>query len=151
MLMPSIFGDSLFDNWFDFDFPTFRDMDRTERKLYGKNTDRLMKTDVHESEDHYEVDIDLPGFKKDEINLELHEGYLTVSAAKGLDQEENDKKGKLIRQERFAGAMQRTFYVGKELNTEDIKAKFEHGVLTLTLPKKETPKVPEKKTIMIEG
>ena len=111
MLLPSVFGENLFDEWFD--FPDFRDMDRTERKLYGKHADRLMKTDVHEHDDHYEVDIDLPGFSKDEINLELKEGYLTVSAAKGLDKDDTNKKGKIIRQERYAGAMQRSFYVGE--------------------------------------
>ena len=110
-----------------------------------------MKTDVHEHEDHYEVDIDLPGFTKDELTIELKDGYLTVSAAKGLDKDENDKKGKLIRQERYAGAMQRSFYVGEELTEEDIKASFKHGVLSLNIPKKEAKAVPEKKTIMIEG
>lgn len=148
MLMPSIFGDSLFDDWFDF---PFRDLDKTERKLYGRHADRLMRTDIHEHDDHYDLEIDLPGFKKDEITLELKDGYLVVSAAKGLDKDENDKKGKLIRQERYAGAMQRSFFVGKELAEEDIKAKFEHGVLALEIPKKEAPKVPEKKYIAIEG
>ncbi|MBE5843740.1 MAG: Hsp20/alpha crystallin family protein [Butyrivibrio sp.] len=149
MLMPSIFEENLLDNWFD--FPRFCDSDDTERKLYGKNASRLMKTDVHEREDGYEVDIDLPGFKKDEISLELDNGYLTVSAAKGLDKDEKDNKGKLIRQERYAGSMQRSFYVGENLTEEDIKASFKDGVLNLNIPKKEQPKVPEKKTIMIEG
>ena len=149
MLLPSIFVENLFDDWFD--FPDFRDLDRTERKLYGRHADRLMKTDVHEMEDHYEVDIDLPGFKKEEITLELQNGYLTVSAAKGLDKDDKDKKGKLIRQERYAGAMQRSFYVGDELKEEDVKASFKHGVLSLELPKKQQPNLPEKKTIMIEG
>ncbi len=110
-----------------------------------------MKTDVHEHEDHYEVDIDLPGFKKEEITLELDNGYLTVSAAKGLDKDEKDNKGKLIRQERYCGSMQRSFYVGENLTEEDIKASFKHGVLSLNVPKKEQVKVPEKKLIMIEG
>ncbi len=148
MLLPSLFGENLFDDWFN--FPDFRDFDRTERKLYGKHADRLMKTDVHEHDDHYEVDIDLPGFSKDEINLELKDGYLTVSAAKGLDEEDTNKKGRLIRQERYAGAMQRTFYVGENLTEEDIKASFKHGVLNLSVAKKDQPKLPEKKTITIE-
>ena len=148
MLMPSIFRENLFDDWFS--FPEFHDLDRTERKLYGKNADRLMKTDVHEHDDHYEVDIDLPGFSKDEITLELKEGYLTVTAAKGLDEDNTTKKGKLIRQERYAGAMQRTFYVGDHLTEEDIKAGFHNGVLSLTVAKKDQPKLPEKKTIAIE-
>ena len=148
MLLPSVFGENLFDEWFD--FPDFRDVDRTERKLYGKHADRLMKTDVHEHDDHYEVDIDLPGFSKDEINLELKEGYLTVSAAKGVDKDNTDRKGKIIRQERYAGAMQRSFYVGEHLTEEDIKASFKNGVLSLDVAKKDQPKLPEKKTITIE-
>ena len=148
MLLPSVFGENLFDEWFN--FPDFRDVDRTERKLYGKHADRLMKTDVHEHDDHYEVDIDLPGFTKDEINLELKEGYLTVSAAKGVDKDKTDRKGKIIRQERYAGAMQRSFYVGEHLTEEDIKASFKNGVLSLDVAKKDQPKLPEKKTITIE-
>ena len=148
MLLPSVFGENLFDEWFN--FPDFRDVDRTERKLYGKHADRLMKTDVHEHDDHYEVDIDLPGFSKDEINLELKEGYLTVSAAKGVDKDKTDRKGKIIRQERYAGAMQRSFYVGEHLTEEDIKASFKNGVLSLDVAKKAQPKLPEKKTITIE-
>ena len=149
MLLPSVFGENLFDEWFN--FPDFRDLDRTERRLYGKNADRLMKTDVHEHDDHYDVDIDLPGFTKDEITLELKEGYLTVSAAKGLDKDDTNKKGKIIRQERYAGAMQRSFYVGEHLTEEDISASFKDGVLMLTVAKKDQPKLPEKKTIHIEG
>ena len=148
MLLPSVFGENLFDEWFN--FPDFRDVDRTERKLYGKHADRLMRTDVHEHDDHYEVDIDLPGFSKDEINLELKEGYLTVSAAKGVDKDKTDRKGKIIRQERYAGAMQRSFYVGEHLTEEDIKASFKNGVLSLDVAKKDQPKLPDKKTITIE-
>ena len=148
MLMPSIFGENLFDEFFgDWN----REMRNMDRRLYGKNAAREMKTDVHEHEDHYEVDIDLPGFKKDEIKLELHDGYLTVSASKGLDHNKCDKGGKMIRQERYSGSMERSFYVGENLTEEDIKAKYEHGVLSLMIPKKEEKKVPEKKTIMIEG
>ncbi|MBR4777735.1 MAG: Hsp20/alpha crystallin family protein, partial [Lachnospiraceae bacterium] len=116
-----------------------------------KHAAHVMKTDVKEHDDKYEVAIDLPGFKKDEINLELQNGYLTVAASKGVDKEEKDKKGKLIRQERYSGSMQRSFFVGKNVTEEDIKAKFEDGVLKLDIPKKEAPKLPEKKTIMIEG
>ena len=147
MLMPSIFGENLFDEFFnEFD----RDMRRMDRRLYGKNAAREMKTDVHDHEYHYEVDIDLPGFKKDEITLELQNGYLTVTAAKGLDKEET-KKGKVIRQERYEGSMQRSFYVGDGLTETDIGAKLEHGVLSLNIPKAEARKLPEKKVIMIEG
>ena len=149
MLMPSIFRENLFDDWFD--FPDFKDLDRTEKRLYGRHADRLMKTDVHEHDDHYEVDIDLPGFAKDEITLELSDGYLTVSAKKGLDHNKSDKQGKMIRQERYEGAMQRSFFVGEEVTEEDVKASYKHGVLSLNIPKKEKKAVPEKKTIMIEG
>ena len=150
MLMPSIFAENLFDEFFD-DFPMPRQFRNIDRQLYGKNAAREMKTDVHEHEDHYEVDIDLPGFKKDELTLSLENGYLTVNAAKGLDKDEKDKKGRLIRQERYAGTMQRSFYVGDALTEEDIGARFENGVLSLNVPKREARKVPEKKVIMIEG
>lgn len=149
MLLPSIFGNDVFDDMMS--FPTFNDFGDIDRKLYGKHADRVMKTDVREHEDHFEIDIDLPGFTKDEINLELSSGYLIISAAKGLDKDEKTAKGKLIRQERYAGAMQRSYYVGKELTEEDIKAKFENGVLSLCIPKKEPQKaVPERKRIAIE-
>ena len=149
MLAPSIFGENLFDGWFT--FPDFRDIDRTERKLYGRHYDRMMRTDVHEHDDHYEVDIDLPGFKKDEITLELRDGYLLVSANKSLDNDKQDKKGKLVRQERYSGSMQRSFYVGENITEDEIKASFKHGVLNLTVPKEENEKLPEKKQILIEG
>ena len=142
-MLPSIFGENLFDEWFD--FPEFRTADR---KLYGRHASREMKTDVHEHEDHYEVDIDLPGFAKDQINLNLENGYLTVNATKTLEKEH---KGKVLRQERYAGALQRSFYVGDAITEEDVSAKFENGVLSLTIPKKDAKKLPEKKTILIEG
>lgn len=148
MLMPSIFGENLFDEFFSDLDKGMRSMDR---RLYGKNAAREMKTDVHEHEDHYEVDIDLPGFKKDEITLELDNGCMTVTAAKGLDKNETTKKGKLIRQERYAGALQRSFYVGEEITQTDISAKLEHGVLSINVPKREARKLPEKQTILIEG
>ena len=151
MLYPSIFNENLFDDLMDYHFPEFRDFENIDKKLYGRHAAHVMKTDVHEHEDCYEVDIDLPGFKKDEITLNLENGYLVVGAAKGLDKDEKTKKGRLIRQERYAGAMQRSFYVGEHITEEDIKAKFEDGVLKLTVPKREAPKVPEKKTILIEG
>ena len=147
MLMPSIFGENLFDEFFgDLDRRT-RDMDR---RLYGKNAAREMKTDVREHGDHYEVDIDLPGFKKEEITLELQNGYLTVTAAKGLDKDETTKKGKVIRRERYSGAMQRSFYVGDGVEETDVKAKYENGVLKLSIPKKEHKKLPEHHNIAIE-
>ena len=149
MLLPSIFGENLFDDWMD--FPRMVDFDDIDKKLYGKKAAHVMKTDIHEQENGYELDIDLPGFKKDEINLSLENGYLSVAAAKGLDQEEKDKAGKLIRKERYAGSMQRSFYVGDAVTEEDISAKFENGVLRLSVPKKEAKKLPEKKIIQIAG
>ena len=144
----SIFGESLFDEWFG--FPAERDFRNTERKLYGKNAARVMKTDVTEHDDCYEIAVDLPGFKKEDVTVDLDGGYLTVSAAKGLDKDENDRHGRLIRQERWAGAMQRSFYVGENVTVEDIGAKMEHGLLTLRVPKKEAPALPEKKTVTIQ-
>ena len=147
MLMPSIFGENLFnDDWMDFSFP---DVDKV---LYGKHAKNVMKTDVKETDNSYEVDIDLPGFKKDEVQVELRDGYLVVSAEKGLDEDEKDKKsGKYLRRERYAGSCQRSFYVGKDITEEDIKAQFQHGMLTLFVPKKEAkPVVEEKKHITIE-
>ena len=151
MLLPKIFRSYPEEDWFDFGFPALHEYDDVERKLYGKHAAQLMKTDIHENEDSYELDIDLPGFKKEDLTIELNDGYLTVSAAKGLDKDNSDKKGRIIRQERYSGAMQRSFYVGDGLKEEDIKASFKHGVLNLIVPKKEKAKVPEKKTIMIEG
>ena len=158
-MLPSIFGEDLFDDWMNDYFPFGRDFDKefskalapTERALYGKHAKNMMKTDIREHDAGYEVDIDLPGFKKDEISIELEKGYLTVSAAKGLDKDEEDKKGKYIRKERYAGAMQRSFYVGENLTQEDIKAKYENGILRLSVPKKEAKPVETKKTIAIEG
>ncbi len=143
MLLPSIFGESLLDDWMDFG--------NVERKLYGRHAANVMKTDVHEHDEGYELDIDLPGFKKDDIKLSLENGYLTVNATKNLDKDKKNLKGKIIRQERYAGSMQRSFYVGEELTETDVKARFEDGVLKLSLPKKEAEKIPEAKTIAIEG
>ena len=150
MLMPSIFGENLFDDdWMNFPFD--RDFWGKKNPLYGKNAKNMMKTDIREHDNGYEVDVDLPGFKKDEISLELESGYLTVSAAKGLDKDEKDKKGKYIRRERYAGAMQRSFYVGDTLTQEDIKAKYDNGILSISIPKKDAKAVETKKTIAIEG
>ena len=141
MMMPSIFGENLFDDFMnDFAFPAFPDV---EKRLYGKHAKNMMKTDVKETEDGYVVDIDLPGFEKDEIKLALENGYLTVSAEKGLSKEEEGEK-KYIRRERYAGSMSRSFYVGEAVTQEDIHAKYEHGVLKLSIPKKEEQKKVEK-------
>ena len=158
MLLPSIFGEDLFDDWMDFPFD-----DRFEKRLnkelygrknpvFGKHAARIMKTDVREKKDGYEVDIDLPGFKKEQIRIELKEGYLTISAEKGLDKDEDDKEGRYIRRERVSGSCSRTFYVGENVEQSDIRASFKHGILKLTIPKKEEkPAVEENRYISIEG
>ena len=152
MLMPSIFGENLFDEFMN-DFPFFDDSDmrKAEKKLYGRRGKNIMKTDIQEKDDEYLLEMDLPGFTKDEIQMSLDNGYLTISAAKGLDQDAEEKKtGKYIRKERYAGACQRSFYVGDGITEADIKAAFKHGILTVHIPKKEN-KVPEKNYISIEG
>lgn len=146
MLMPGIFGENLFnDDWMNFGFP------EVEKALYGKHASHEMKTDVRETDSGYEVDIDLPGFKKDEINIQLDNGYLSISAAKGLDKDEQDKEGKYIRKERYAGSMSRSFYVGNAITQDDIKAKYESGILRLSVPKKAAEEIESAKRIAIEG
>ena len=147
-MLPSIFSDNIFDDFFGNDFA--RSLMDTEKSLYGRHAKNLMKTDVKECKDHYEVAIDLPGFKKDEINVELKDGYVTISAAKGMDKDETDKNGKYIRQERYTGACSRSFYVGTNIQPEDISAKYEGGVLRLSVPKNVKKQLPEKKIIAIE-
>ncbi|MBR2751495.1 MAG: Hsp20/alpha crystallin family protein [Clostridiales bacterium] len=147
MLMSGIFGENLFDDWMGF---PMRELANVDRRLYGKNAGHVMKTDVNETDENYELEVDLPGFKKDEINVKLEDGYMTISASKGLDKEKKDKHGTIIRQERYAGAMSRSFYVGEGVKTEDVKAKFEDGVLKLDIPKKEL-NLPGTSTINIEG
>ena len=147
MLMSGLFGEDLFDEFLG--LPT-RELANIDRQLYGKNAQNLMKTDVHENETDYEMDMDLPGFKKDQIKINLENGYLTISAAKEHDSEKK-KHGKVIRQERYEGSMQRSFYVGDGVKVEDVKAKFEDGVLKLCIPKKELKELPSNTTIAIEG
>ena len=150
MMMPSIFRDNLFDNFMeDFAFPRFSDIDRT---LYGKNARNLMKTDVKETDNGYEVDIDLPGFRKEEIQMELTNGNLTVSAAKALNNDQQNEKGNYVRRERYVGSMSRSFYVGEHVTEEDIHPKYENGILTFRIPKEEEKVIEEKKRyIAIEG
>ena len=146
MLMPSIFGESLFDDFMDdFAFPNI------EKKLYGKHAPHIMKTDVKEKDNTYEVDMDLPGFKKDEIQIQLKNGYVTVSAAKGLDKDEKDKEGKYVRRERYAGNVSRSFYVGDNVRKEDIHPKFENGILSFTVPKEQKAVEDTSHYIAIEG
>ena len=147
-MLPSIFGENLFDDFFSDPFGMVSA--RAENPLYGKRSRNLMKTDVRETENSYELDVDLPGFKKDEIGVELKDGYLTISASKGMDKDETDKNGKFIRQERYTGACSRSFYVGEHVQPEDIGAKYEDGILRLSVPKNVKKALPETKRIAIE-
>jgi HSP20 family protein len=148
MLLPSIFGENLFDEMMNFDFE--KEFERMSQPLYGKHSKNMMKTDVRETENSYELDIDLPGFKKDDISVQLDNGYLSIRAAKGLDKDEEQKDGQYIRRERYAGSMSRTFYVGNTLTQNDIHAKFEDGILKLSVPKQEPAKLEQSKYIAIE-
>ena len=146
MLAPSIFGRNFVDSMFD---------DFFETPLWGSSRPvarPTMNTDITESKDGYQIEMDLPGFAKEDVNAALKDGYLTIAASHNADNEEKDSEGKLIRRERYQGTCQRSFYVGEEITEEDIKAKFKDGVLTLLIPKKEKqPEVEEKKYIAIEG
>lgn len=145
MYTPSIFNNNFFDDFMNFSFPD------VEKTLYGKHAAHMMSTDLKETENGYEMSIDLPGFKKDEVQVQLKDGYLTISAAKGLDKDEQDKKGNYIRRERYAGSSSRSFYVGSGVKNEDVHAKFENGVLRLSLPKKAAEEIEADKYISIEG
>ena len=152
MMMPSIFGENLFDD-FDswFSDPVEKRFFGKKNPLYGKHAKNLMKTDVRETKDGYEVDVDLPGFKKDNISAQLQDGYLTISASKGLDKDEQEKDGTYIRKERYSGSMSRSFYVGEGVSQDDVHAKFEDGILRLSLPKKDVKSLPKDNYIAIEG
>ena len=146
-MYPSIWSENLFDDFFGdtFDKHFFGGRD----PLYGKHAKNMMKTDVKETGDHYEVDIDLPGFQKDEISVELQNGYLTIQAAKGLDRDQKDQEGRYIRQERYSGTCSRSFYVG-DVQPEEINAKYDSGILMLSLPKKDQQTLPTQNRIAIE-
>lgn len=147
--LPSIFGDNLMDDFFgDWDrnfFRNYRPAVRTERT-------NLMRTDIKETEAGYDLDVELPGYKKEDLSLELNGGYLNISAEKNSSNEEKDTEGRIIRRERYSGSMKRSFYVGEDITEEDIKARFEDGILKLFIPKKVVEEqIPEKKYISIEG
>jgi HSP20 family molecular chaperone IbpA len=157
MLMPSLFYDDfdLFDDvfrgpWFD-----DRALRNTEKKLYGHNAKNMMSTDIKETDGGYEMIVDLPGINKEDVTVELEDGYLTITAQKGLERGSSDDKAakddKYIRKERYSGNIQRSFYVGDALTQEDIKAKFKDGILTLDIPKKDQQKVAANKYIAIAG
>ncbi len=149
MLVPSILGKDMFDDFFGFPFYDDKDYRKMEKKLYGHREKNLMKTDVKESDSGYELEMDLPGFKKEDVKVSLENGYLTISASKESgDEKEN---GKYIRRERYSGTCQRSFYIGEEIGQEDVKGEFKHGILKLFIPKIERkPAIEEKKYITIE-
>ena len=142
-MLPVVFNEKMFDDLFDSDFFGGRN------PLYGRHAKNLMKTDIREKEDGYEMAVDLPGFNKDEIKVEIKDGYMTVSANKDLDKDEADKKGRVIRRERYVGTCSRTFYVG-DIKPEDVKAKYESGVLNIVLPKEEQKELPTASTVTIK-
>ena len=146
-MLPSIFGENLFDEFFTDPFAMMNHS--VNEALYGKHAKNLMKTDVLEKDNGYEVDIDLPGFKKEDVNVDLSNGYLTIQASKGLDKDQQDDQGRYIRRERYAGSMSRSFYVG-DVRPEDVSAKFEDGILKLNLPKANQRRLPENNRICIE-
>ena len=142
MLMPSIFGENLLDDFFDFPFGS----------NYTATDSSLMKTDIKEMENGYEVTMNLPGVKKEDVKAELKDGCLTISASSNSNKDEKDEEGRYIRRERYSGSCSRSFYVGDQVTVADIKAKFENGTLTMMIPKKEVqPAVENKKYIAIEG
>ena len=145
-MVPSIYGENMFDEFFD-----NNGFFGSHSPLFGKNSKNLMKTDIRETDDAkaYRFAVELPGFKKDEISVELKDGYLTVSAAKGLDKDEKDKQGKYIRQERYAGACSRSFYVGEAVQPGEVHAKYEDGILRIDVPKKEAQAVESPSRIAI--
>ena len=153
MFMPAVFHENLFDDLFDpfwNDGALERAMNREEREAFVKRGANMMKTDVRETESTYELDVDLPGFKKDEIKVDLKNGYLTIAAEKGIDKETENKKGRYIRRERYVGSNSRSFYVGDDVKPEDIGAKYEDGILKISLPKAEAKKLPSSGSISIE-
>ena len=146
MLMPTIFGERLFDNFMDdFGFPS------VDRIACSQNTSNLMRTDIKETEEGFALDVELPGYKKEDVKVQLKDGYLTVSASKESNDEVKDEEGKFLRRERYSGSMSRSFFVGEDTREEDIKAKFEDGILKLSFPKEAPKKVEEPKYIAIEG
>ena len=146
MLMPTIFGERLFDNVMDdFGFPS------VDRIAASKNTSNLMRTDIRETEDSYELDVELPGYKKEDVKAQLKDGYLTINVSKNENNDVKDENGKYIRRERYSGSMSRSFYVGEDVKQEDIKARFENGVLMINVPKVDyKPEIEEARSIMIE-
>lgn len=141
MYLPGIFGDDLMNDFFEDDF--FRVPSQQSRT-------GLMKTDIRKLDGEYELDIELPGYKKDDVQIELNQGNLTIKASRSSENDEKDGQGKIIRRERYNGSVERSFYLGEDISDNEIRARFEDGILKITVPDLEK-KIPEKKTISIEG
>lgn len=140
-MLPAIFNENLFDDFFDDRFMMPSVFGKND-PLYGKNAKNVMKTDVRETENSYELDIDLPGFKKEDVSLKLDDGYLTIGAVKSIEKESgNGKDGKYIRRERYEGQCSRSFFVGRGVQARDVSAKFEDGILKVSVPKTAQPEV----------
>ncbi len=150
MMMPSIFGENLFDDWMD-DMNFGKFFNDQKSPVFGKHEKNLMKTDIKEKENSYELDMDLPGFKKEDVTAKLENGYITISAHRDHNKDEKDKAGNYIRQERYTGSCQRSFYVGETIKQEDISAKFENGILSLSIPKEDKKAIANNNFIAIEG
>ena len=132
------------------DFDLFGDM--FDDPFFTNNDSKMMKTDIKENDNNFELEIDLPGFKKDDIKMSIDDGYLTINAKQEDNKDEKDKHGKYVRRERYFGECSRSFYVGDDIKEEDIKAKYKNGTLRVEIPKKEEKeKLPDKKYIQIEG
>lgn len=143
MLLPSLFNDNFVDSVFDdmFSFPSF----------FNVPSSRWMNTNVKDMGNEYQLEIELPGYDKNDIHAQLNNGYLTINADKQTAQDVKDEDGKYIRRERYSGKCQRSFYVGDNLKEDDFKAAFKDGILTLTFPKdKNENKIEDKKFIPIE-
>lgn len=148
MLRPAIFNDNFFDSFFDDMFAPVSNM----RHAGSMRDIGAMRTDIRELSDAYEIEMELPGFSKDNVKVELKNGYMTIEAVRGDNNDEKDDQGRYVRRERYLGSFQRSFYVGENVTDEDIRAKFTDGILTLTVPKKEnTAEIEQKKYIPIEG
>jgi len=146
MLMPSIFGEDLFDDFMRFP------MEHEVRNHSAQTNKELMRTDIREVDGNYELHIELPGYKKEDMKLQLKDGYLTIQASRSEDKDEKDSKGRYVRRERFTGHCSRSFFVGRSINQEDVHAKYEDGILKLSFPKEDTKReMEEKKYIAIEG
>ena len=141
-MLPGIFGERLFDEFFNNSLPSYR---RQEHKSAG----RIMNTDVRELDHTYELDVDLPGFKKEDVTVELSKGYLTITASHEETEEEQEKKGQYLRRERWSGACSRTFYIGEGLEPADVHARFDNGILNLSFPKTPAEKKPDQKYVNI--